>query len=120
LFSTVVELLIGVIKMGIDLNFLADVADKIASKSPVRTKVGVVLFDNNGKIVATGFNHRAQGHTRLGNFTVYAEVDALSKVRKPSRNLNMIICRHGKKPIHACETCRKLIEIYEIKKVYQT
>lgn len=92
-------------------------AEKIANKSDMKHKVACILVDDNGDVVATGYNHHSAYKTRWGRRTVHAEMDALSKVRKPSFNLTMFLYRHNNNPIHPCDCCSVLIEAYGIKEV---
>lgn len=104
--------------MTISFNEMLKIADLIASKSDVKNhKVACILIDENGDIVTTGYNHYSNGSKRLGRRTVHAEMDALSKVRKPSKNLSMILYRNHNRPIHPCACCSTLIKAYSIKKV---
>jgi pyrimidine deaminase RibD-like protein len=63
--------------MKFDVEEILDLARKTAAKSTMRFKVSCILIDNKGKVVATGFNHRAYGGKRLGNHSVHAEVCAI-------------------------------------------
>jgi deoxycytidylate deaminase len=81
-------------------------------------KVSCILIDKKGKIVATGFNHHAKTGRKMGNPTIHAEVDALSKVKKPSDKLIAFIYRKNARKINPCESCAKLLKAYGIKTVY--
>lgn len=96
------------------------VAEKVAQKSTCRYKVSCVLVDDNGEVVATGYNHHSAGGRKMGKPTVHAEMDALSKVRKPSNNLTAFIFRKNGRIITPCPCCQALLEAYGIKTVWHT
>jgi len=103
--------------MTISFNELIKLAELVADKSDVKHKVACILIDEKGDIVATGYNHHSYNSKRLGKRTIHAEMDALSKVRKPSKNLTMLLYRDKNKPINPCACCTVLIKAYGIKKV---
>ncbi len=97
---------------------LLQLAERVAQKSDVRYKIACLLVDENGEVVATGYNHHSEYPKKMGRMTVHAELDALSKVRKPSKNLTMFLYRNNNNPIHPCPCCSVLIKAYEIKNVF--
>jgi deoxycytidylate deaminase len=99
---------------------LCKLAEKVASKSPCRYKVSCILVGENGEVVATGYNHHCTTGRKMGKPTVHAEMDALSKVRKPSRNLTAFIYRKKGKIITPCKACQSLLDAYEINCVWHT
>lgn len=104
--------------MKVDLNKIMNCAIKTANKSKCRFKVSCILVDKKGKIIATGFNHHATNRRKMGNPTIHAEVDALSKVKKPSNNLVAFIYRKNGRKINPCESCAIILKAYGIKIIY--
>ena len=104
----------------IDLARLLVLARKVALKSPCRFKIAAILFDGRGRVVATGYNHLGLGRGRMGHYTTHAEADALNKIRKPSRNLSMLLFRMGDRLVTPCSACEKLIRAYGIREVIYT
>jgi deoxycytidylate deaminase len=98
---------------------LVATASKVAQKSPCRYKVSCILVDDSGNIVATGYNHHGNGR-KMGKPTIHAEMDALSKVRKPSTNLTAFIYRKNGRIITPCKACQVLLDAYGIKTVWHT
>ena len=101
------------------LSELIEIASKVAQKSSCRYKVSCILVDKSGKVVATGYNHHGNGRS-MGKPTIHAEMDALSKVRKPSSNLTAFIYRKNGKIITPCKACQKLLDAYGIEVVWHT
>lgn len=99
---------------------IMQIAERVARKSTCRYKVSCVLVDDNGEVVATGYNHHSSSGRKMGKPTVHAEMDALSKVRKPSTNLTAFIFRKNGRIITPCESCKALLEAYGIKAVWHT
>ena len=56
----------------------------------------------------------------MGKPTIHAEMDALSKVRKPSNNLTAFIYRRKGKIITPCRACQKLLDTYGIINVWHS
>ena len=104
--------------MRVDLDEILEIAIKTADKSPCRFKVACVLVDNRGRVVATGFNRYSHNGKKMGKNTVHAEVEAISKVRKPSNNLTAFIYRKNGRDIDPCESCSIVLKAYGINKVY--
>lgn len=104
--------------MKVNLNEIMKCAIKTANKSKCRFKVSCVLVDKKGKIIATGFNHHAKNGRKMGKQTVHAEVNALSKVKKPSNNLVAFIYRKNGRKINPCESCAIILKAYGIKVIY--
>jgi len=102
------------------INEIMDLAESIANKSECKVKVSCILIDNNNKVVATGYNHHALNGRKMGKYTIHAEMDALSKVRKPSNNLTAFIFRDKGKIITPCRACQKLLDTYGITKIWHT
>lgn len=105
------------INMGNSIKDILEVAKKTVEKSDVKHKVACILVDDRGNIVSIGYNHHSSRSKRLGQFTIHAESDALSKVRKPSTNLTAFLYRHNNNPIHCCHCCATLMKAYGIKEV---
>lgn len=106
--------------MKYDLDEIMTVAVKTASKSPCKYKISCILVDDNGKIVATGFNHFSINSRKMGKPTVHAEADALNKVMKPSNNITAFIYRKNSRNINPCPACRSLLKAYGVKRVFCT
>ena len=96
---------------------IMEVARREARKSTISVRMGAVLFDNKGKIIAAGHNKHTNGRKCLGRPTIHAEVDVLNKVHKPSPNLTMLVYRDGYEIKRPCVSCWKLIKTFGIKKV---
>lgn len=99
-------------------NFIEQ-AVKVANKSPCNFKISCLLIDNRGKVVATGYNHHSNRRI-AGQPTVHAEVDALSKVRKPSSNLVAFIYRKNGRIVTPCHSCFKILKAYGIIEVWHS
>jgi len=99
---------------------LIELAERVAQKSQCRYKVSCILVDKDGDVVATGYNHHASNGRKMGKPTIHAEMDALSKVRKPSTNLTAFIYRKKGRIITPCATCQKLLDAYGIKTIWHS
>jgi len=108
--------------MKIDIEHIMDIARKTATKSTMKYKVSCVLVDRRGRVVATGYNHRCTNGRCMGNHSVHAEADALSKVKKipDGSNLTAFIYRMNSKAIDPCSACEKLLKAYGIENVFCT
>jgi len=115
-----IYILIYVHIMKYDLDEIMAVAVKTALKSPCKYKISCILVDDNGKIVATGFNHFALNGRRMGKPTVHAESDALNKIMKPSNNITAFIYRKNSRNINPCPACKSLLKAYGVKRVFCT
>ena len=104
----------------IDINKILTACIRAAKKSPCKYKVSCVLVDNRGRIVATGFNFTSTNSKRYGTFSIHAEMQALSKVRKPSTNLTAFIYRKNGRMITPCHSCAVILKAYGITTVWHT
>lgn len=108
--------------MKVDLDEILEVAIKTAKKSTMRYRVSCVLVDNRGRVVATGYNHMATNGRSMGHWSVHAEADALSKVKKipDGSNLTAFIYRKNSRAIDPCPSCEKLLKAYGIERIFCT
>lgn len=108
--------------MGVEKNLdnILQKAKKVAGKSPCRFQIACILVDNDGDIVACGYNHRGKSHYTCGHWTTHAEANACKKVRKQSGNLKAVLFRHRGNPIHPCKSCKELLKSYNIREVWHT
>jgi|APGre2960657423_1045063.scaffolds.fasta_scaffold135940_1 deoxycytidylate deaminase len=101
-------------------------ASRIAENSVMNHRHGAVVI-HDGKVVAEGYNHESSGMKH--QFSIHAEVDALSKVRKLSKaflaECEMIVVRIGPQTFKnalklsmPCTRCKNYIERLGIRKVY--
>lgn len=103
-----------------NIDNIIKLCQKTAMKSPCKYKVSCVLVDRNGNVVSTGFNFMSVNSKKYGTFSIHAEMNALSKVRKPSNNLTAFIYRKNGRPIHPCPTCLNLLRAYGIKNIWHS
>jgi cytidine deaminase len=87
---------------------------KKALKSTCQHKVACVIFNSKGDILGTSVN-KHNGYGR--GLSHHAEIEAIKKF---GRSINSILlCRVNKSgdllPIEPCNTCRKMLEKYNIK-----
>jgi deoxycytidylate deaminase len=105
--------------MHFNVKELVALGERVSSKSTIRVKVAAILIDKRtGKVVATGYN-RLGTKNRNGRHSTHAEVDALRKVYKPSRNLVMMLYRRNGGLITPCNGCKAWIKAYGIKRVFR-
>ena len=98
-----------------------EAARRVAERNrEVSISVSAVLFDRSGKVVAIGRNKRLAGRGRLGQHTIHAEVDVVSRVRKPSSNLTLVLYRRGAKVITPCSGCSKVLRSYGVSVCFHT
>lgn len=101
--------------MPMHANQLRAMAERVAQKIPIRVGVVAILIDRrNGGVVAVGHNKLIRSRGCLGRHSVHAEIDALRKVRKPSRNLVMYLYRRGGKAIDPCRGCLNVLRAYGV------
>ena len=84
-------------------------------------KATVLAFVLNGsKIISTGYNRKR--FSSNGKFTTHAEDSALSKAGRRAKGQTLYVIRLLKDGSIGmalpCKDCQKLIEKYEVKKVY--
>ena len=96
------------------LNKFIKEAEYEALKSPMKHKYGCVLICDN-KIISSGYNYYSLNSY---GYSVHAEIDCISKVsNKLLPKCSLILIRIGK-DCKCCQKCKKLIEKYNIKRVY--
>ena len=107
----------------ISLPSWVDEAVRVAMESPCRSKRGVVISSQDGRLISSGFNHQpypfiCDGSDRCKSAcrktAVHAEQSAILRAREPLKNAWMlhVKAKHGKpcaSMMPSCLECSKLI-----------
>lgn len=100
-----------------------------AKKSNYKYKVGAIIFKSN-RIYAKGHNYQSRPtgnlHPELRHpyFSIHAEIDAISKLKRNSKNLDLLVIRIvGKKNIRLamskpCKYCQRAFKHILFNKIY--
>jgi tRNA(Arg) A34 adenosine deaminase TadA len=100
-------------------------AAQCAYRSNMTQRHGCVIVDDQGVIVARGFNYKTSHHCH--QFSTHAEIDALSKIKKTTdmSNFEMYVVRIGSdaqgaplKLSHPCTSCTRAIMKTTLRRVY--
>lgn len=101
-----------------------DIAGKIALNSSMLHKHGALIVHKN-KIVSYGFNYRCD--TLSKNYSIHAEICAINNMKNKSifNECDMYVVRIASdtynnilKYSKPCENCKKIINKYNIRKIY--
>ena len=96
---------------------------QLANKSELGFKLGAIIRDKKGRVVAWGYN-KYKTHTSLGsgyNKTLHAEMDALYTAKKLGvdvKNMTMLVFRYNNCISKPCKDCLSKLEMHGIKTVY--
>ena len=95
----------------------------IAEKSPVGFKLGAIICDKKGRVVAWGYNsYKSHPIFGAGNYrTLHAESAALYCAKRLGIDIygmDMFVFRKNNRKSKPCKDCQKLLIEYGISKVY--
>lgn len=99
------------------------IAVNLATKSPVDFKLGAIICNKRGRVVAWGYN-TLKSHPTFGSGflkTLHAESAALYCAHKLGidvKGMSMFIFRRNNCISKPCKDCQKLLKSYGIRKVY--
>ena len=99
------------------------IAVEASGKSKEKFKLGAIICDKKGRVVATGYNrHKTHPLYGSGNFKmVHAEGAALmaaDRLEIDVAGMTMYIFRHRGHLSKPCKDCQELLKKYKIKKVF--
>lgn len=100
------------------------IAVEVANKSTHKFKLGAIICNRRGKVVAHGYNDPRKGSTKWGSgkfMTLHAEGAALmmaSKLNIDVSGMTMYIFRENGNTSKPCPSCQALLHKAKIKKVY--
>ena len=103
-------------------NKIINIAIKEASKSPMKYKIGAVIYKNN-EILSTGFNRWLHlGPTKYlpkAKYSIHAEADALFGLsRRLTYGSSIFIFRQGNLIAKPCKNCQHLIDKAGIQHIF--